>query len=51
MITDVKPIVYDVSSTEKEITKKATINARSSSIFKVKFKKDDFLTKKSQGKS
>lgn len=48
MITDVKPIVYDVSSTEKEITKKATINARSSSIFKVKFKKDDFLTKKSQ---
>jgi len=42
--------VYDISSTEKEITKKSTVSAKSSSVLKVKFKKDDFLTKKSQGK-
>lgn len=49
MVIDVKSIVQDVPFTEKEIPKKSN-NARSSSIFKVKFKKDDFLTKKSQGK-
>lgn len=37
------------ASTEKEIIKKSTANTRSSSVFKVKFKKDDFLTKKTQG--
>lgn len=35
---------------EKEVTKKSTSSARSSSIFKVKFKKDDFLSKKTHGK-
>lgn len=38
-----------VLPTEKE--KKATSSNRLSTIFKVKFKKDDFLSKKSQGKS
>lgn len=37
------------ASTEKEIIKKSTANTRSSGVFKVKFKKDDFLTKKTQG--
>jgi len=47
MVVELKPLVQEVSSTEKEIPKKSN-SARSSSIFKVKFKKDDFLTKKSQ---
>jgi len=38
-----------VTSTEKE--KKSTSSNRLSTIFKVKFKKDVILSKKSQGKS
>jgi hypothetical protein len=40
----------NVVPSDKEITKKSTA-ARSSGVFKVKFKKDDFLSKKTQGKN
>ncbi|VVC28648.1 Zinc finger, PHD-type,Zinc finger, FYVE/PHD-type,Zinc finger, RING/FYVE/PHD-type,Zinc finger, PHD- [Cinara cedri] len=50
---DIQSVIFKGSSPlpvtfEKEITKKPTANTRSSGIFKVKFKKDDFLTKKTQ---
>lgn len=47
-LPETKSIVANVPPSEKEISKKSTTSARSSSIFKVKFKKDDFLTKKTQ---
>lgn len=47
-LPDIKSIISNVPLSEKEISKKSTSSARSSSIFKVKFKKDDFLTKKTQ---
>jgi len=48
-LPDIKSIITNVPPTEKEISKKSTTSVpRSSSIFKVKFKKDDFLTKKTQ---
>ncbi|KAE9542877.1 hypothetical protein AGLY_002788 [Aphis glycines] len=47
-LPDIKSIIVNAPSSEKEISKKSTTAARSSSIFKVKFKKDDFLTKKTQ---
>ncbi|XP_022161085.1 PHD finger protein 20-like protein 1 [Myzus persicae] len=47
-IPEIKTIIVNVPPSEKEILKKPTTSARSSSIFKVKFKKDDFLTKKTQ---
>jgi len=51
-LPDIKSIIANVPPSEKEISKKSTTSAiRSSSIFKVKFKKDDFLTKKTQGKT
>jgi len=47
VVADLTPIISDIPSPEKEITKKPTTSVRSSSsIFKVKFKKDDFLSKK-----
>lgn len=50
--TDLAPIIFDTPPPEKEIIKKPITSVRSSSsIFKVKFKKEDFLTKKTQGKS
>ncbi|KAL5235731.1 hypothetical protein ACI65C_003141 [Semiaphis heraclei] len=47
-LPDLKPVIANVPPSEKEILKKSTTSARSSGIFKVKFKKDDFLTKKTQ---
>jgi len=50
-LPEIKPVTANVPPSEKEILKKSTTSARSSGIFKVKFKKDDFLTKKTQGKT
>lgn len=50
-LPEIKSLIVNAPSSEKEISKKSTTTARSSSIFKVKFKKDDFLTKKTQGKT
>lgn len=44
-------MIFNVQSTEKDPVKKSTANTRPSSVFKVKFKKDDFMTKKTLGKS
>lgn len=50
ILPEVKPIVVNVQpSSDKEVSKKSTTSTRSPSVFKVKFKKDDFLTKKTQG--
>ncbi|XP_025411654.1 uncharacterized protein LOC112684370 isoform X3 [Sipha flava] len=47
IVSDIKSMSPNVVPSDKEITKKSTA-ARSSGVFKVKFKKDDFLSKKTQ---
>lgn len=49
---EIKSIIINVTPSEKEkdIVKKSTSTSRLSNVFKVKFKKDDFLSKKTQGK-
>lgn len=56
-ISDVKSVINIAATSttitfpnsEKEVIKKSVTSTRSSSVFKVKFKNDDFLTKKAQG--
>lgn len=49
---EIKSILVNTVPAEKEkdIVKKSTSTSRLSNVFKVKFKKDDFLSKKTQGK-